>query len=350
MSRILVTGAAGFIGSHICLLLLEKGYEIIGIDSYENSSQNSLKRVLKILESKKEFSPDNLQVIKGDIRDKLFLNNVFKNASNENRPITSVIHLAALKSVFESVHNPLRYWEYNVYGSWNLLDIMNLYDCRTIVFSSSATVYEQSDKLLDEKTRIDPINPYGRTKVIVEQLLHDLYLTPNQNWKIINLRYFNPIGAHSSGLIGEDPKSVSTNIFPLITGVSSGKIKELKVFGNDWETRDGTCIRDYIHIMDLAEGHLSALEKLNNSTKKFLNINLGTGKGVTVLELIATFENVNKTKVPFQFAGRRSGDKVMSVANNSLAMELLNWQTTRSLEEMCKDGWKWQRLNPNGYE
>lgn len=350
MGSVLVTGATGFIGSHVCLVLLEKGYEIIAVDSLENSSQNSLREVLGLLDNLKDFNPNSLQIFKGDIRDKSFLKQVFQKAKSKKKPINAVIHLAALKSVFESIQNPKRYWEYNVLGSLNLFNVMDDYDCRTIVFSSSATVYEQSNKLLDETTIIDPINPYGRTKTVVEQLLFDLYSSPVHSWRIINLRYFNPIGAHPSGKIGEDPKSVVTNIFPLITGVALGKLKALKVFGNDWETRDGTCIRDYIHIMDLAEGHLFALENLQKNSKTFLNINLGTGKGVTVLELISTFEKVNQVKIPFEFVGRRSGDKVMSVANNSLAKKLLNWETTRTLEEMCIDGWNWQKLNPNGYE
>ena len=350
MTRILVTGAAGYIGSHVSLVLLEKGYEIIGIDSFENSSPKALKSVLKILNNFEDFNQDNFNFIKGDIREKLFLKEVFQKALDENKPITDVIHLAALKSVSDSFQNPIRYWEYNVYGSMNLLNVMSFYDCRNLVFSSSATVYEQSNKLLDEKTFINPNNPYGSTKAAVEQFLYDVYSSSDQAWRIINLRYFNPIGAHSSGIIGEDPKSAAANIFPLIMAASLGKLKELYVFGNDWETRDGTCIRDYIHIMDLAEGHLCALENLYKSKNKFLNINLGTGKGVTVLELISTFEKVNKTKIPFKFAGRRSGDKVMCVADNALAIKLLNWKTKRSLEDMCIDGWKWQKLNPNGYD
>lgn len=349
MGRILVTGASGFIGSHICLVLLENGYRVIGIDSFENSSPESLKRVLNIWDKNGKDSHEFLEIIKGDIRDKKFIEKLFEKASSNNKPINAVIHLAGLKSVVDSVHNPFKYWEYNVMGSLNLFRVMNAFKCRTLVFSSSATIYEQSNKSLKEDTPIDPINPYGRSKAVIENLLLDIYSTPNSNWRIINLRYFNPIGAHESGMIGEDPKFASTNIFPLITSVALGKIKELKVFGDDWETRDGTCIRDYIHIMDLAEGHLSALRNLEKKSKEYLNINLGTGKGVTVLELISEFEKVTKTKVPFQFSERRSGDKVMSVANISLAFQLLNWQTKRTLEDMCIDGWKWQKLNPNGY-
>ena len=213
---------------------------------------------------------------------------------------------------------------------------MNSYDCRTIVFSSSATVYEQSDKLLDETTRIDPINPYGRTKVVVEELLKDLFLTPNQNWKIINLRYFNPIGAHSSGLIGEDPKSVSTNIFPLITGVSSGKIQELKVFGNDWETRDGTCIRDYIHVMDLAEGHVAMIK--NNRMKKGLKIyNFGTGKGSSVMEVIKLLEKQTGITISFKFTKRRKGDVSASFCSPKKAYKELNWRHKYSLKQAMMD-------------
>ena len=350
MVQILVTGATGFIGSHLCLVLLRKGYEIIGIDSFENSSPESLKRVVKILKSHKNINPESLKLIKGDIRDQVFIKKVFDDAFNKGKPIKAVIHLAGLKSVVDSLREPIKFWDYNVLGSINLFKIMDAFDCRTLVFSSSATVYDQSNILLNENTPINPINPYGRTKVVVENILNDLYLSPEFNWKIMNLRYFNPIGAHESGMIGEDSKSESTNIFPLINRVALGKINKLKIFGNDWETNDGTCIRDYIHIMDLVEGHLFALENLLNNTNQFLNINLGTGRGVSVLELISTFEKVNNVSVPYVFAERRSGDKVKCVADNSLASKVLNWRTKRSLEEMCRDGWKWQKLNPNGYE
>ena len=231
-------------------------------------------------------------------------------------------------------------------GSLNLFKVMEAFKCRTL-FSSSATVYKQSNELLKEDNPIDPIDPYGRSKAVIEKLLLDIYLIPNSNWRIINLRYFNPIGAHESGMIGEDPKFIPT-IFSFNNKRCFGKIKELKVFGDDWETRDGTCIRDYIHIMDLAEGHLCALRNLENKSKEYLNINLGTGKGVTVLELISSFEKVNKITVPFKFS-ERSGDKVISVANVSLAYELLAWENKRTLEDMCVDGWKWQKLNPYGY-
>ena len=350
MGRILITGASGFIGSHICLVLLKNGYRIIGIDSFENSSPESLKRVFNILGKNASDSHQFLEIIRGDIRNKGFIEKVFRDALSKNEPISAVIHLAGLKSVINSVYNPFKYWEYNVMGSLNLFKVMNSFNCRTLVFSSSATVYKQSNELLREDSPIEPINPYGRSKAVIEKLLLDIYLTPNSNWKIINLRYFNPIGAHESGMIGEDPNFSKTNIFPLIISAASGTNKELKVFGDDWETRDGTCIRDYIHIMDLAEGHLCALRNLENKSKEYLNINLGTGKGVTVLELISSFEKVNKTKVPFQFSERRCGDNVIAVANTSLAFELLDWQSKRTLEDMCADGWKWQKLNPNGFE
>tara|TARA_B100000700_G_C14951526_1_gene811900 strand:+ start:312 stop:1358 length:1047 start_codon:yes stop_codon:yes gene_type:complete len=347
--RILVTGGAGFIGSHTCLALLEKDYEITVIDSYINSHKQSLQRVVEIF--KKNNSLKNIDVETLDIRDEKLLDKLFLRYKDSGDPIKSVIHFAGRKSVKESFVDPLLYWDVNVNGSINLLRVMEKYNCRTIVFSSSATIYGVSNSLpIKENAEIKPINPYGRTKVAIEQILNDIYNSHSNKWKIANLRYFNPIGAHSSGLIGEDPVGIPSNIFPYVTQVAAGLLDELTIFGKDWPTLDGTCIRDYIHVMDLAEGHIATLEYLNNYEKKIVNLNLGTGIGTSVLELIDTFEQVNNIKICKNFSSRRVGDSCTVIADNSLALSCLNWLPKRDLEEMCLDGWKWQLINSQGYQ
>ena len=347
--RILVTGGSGFIGSHTCLALLEKNYEITVIDSYINSNKKSLECVIEIC--KKNHSFKNIDIEIADIRDEYTLDKLFLRYKDSGNPIESVIHFAGRKSVQESILDPLLYWDVNVNGSINLLRVMDRYNCRTIVFSSSATIYELSKGLpLKENSEIKPINPYGRTKVAVEQVLNDLYYSHTNKWKIASLRYFNPIGAHSSGMIGEDPVGIPNNIFPYVTQVAAGMLDELTIFGQDWPTSDGTCIRDYIHIMDLAEGHIATLEYLNNFEKKIVNLNLGTGLGTSVLQLIDTFEKVNNVIIPKKFSGRRLGDSCTVIADNYLALECLKWSPKRDLEKMCLDGWKWQSINPKGYK
>ena len=265
-------------------------------------------------------------------------------------PIEAVIHFAGLKSVQESIRKPIKYWDFNVNSSICLLDVMAKYNCKTIVFSSSANVYgSKSINPISENYSIKPENPYGVTKASIEKILNDLYISSPMEWRIANLRYFNPIGSHHSGLIGEDPTGEMTNIFPLICKVASGKKKEIEIFGNDWDTRDGTPIRDYIHIMDLVEGHCLALNNLLENPARIININLGTGKGISVLEIIKTFESTNKIKIPYKFVERRPGDNCASVADTSYSKEILNWVPTRNLEDMCRNGWNWQKLNPNGY-
>ena len=348
--RILVTGGAGFIGSHTCFALLEKGYEITVIDSYINSNKKSLQRVVDILKKNKRVKHIDIDIETGDIRDAKVLDRLFLRYKDTGKPIQSVIHFAGQKSVKDSVLNPLIYWDVNVHGSINLLRVMDKYNCRTIVFSSSATIYGLSNSLpLKENADIQPINPYGRTKVAIEQILNDIYNSHTDKWKIANLRYFNPIGAHPSGMLGEAPMGIPTNIFPYITKVAAGIFDELTVFGKDWPTLDGTCIRDYIHVMDLAEGHIAALEYLNNFEDKIVTLNLGTGLGTSVLELIDTFEKVNNIKIAKKFSSRRIGDSCTVIADNCLAVSCLNWSPKRNLEEMCLDGWKWQSLNPEGY-
>ncbi len=349
--RVLVTGGAGFIGSHTCLALLEIGYEVIVIDSYTNSHKKSLQRVVDILKNNNKSKEIDLKILVGDIRDNNVLEKLFLEYKELGKPIQAVIHFAGRKSVKESVLNPLLYWDVNVSGSINLLRVMDKYNCRTIVFSSSATIYGVLNNLpLKEDTAIKPINPYGRTKVVTEQILNDIYNCAPDKWKVANLRYFNPIGAHQSGMIGEAPRGIPNNIFPYITQVASGLLPKLTIFGNDWPTLDGTCIRDYIHVMDLAEGHIATLKFLDEGNNKIVNLNLGTGLGTSVLELIDIFQQVNNIKIPNNFSGRRIGDSCSVIADNTLALSCLNWYPKRDLEQMCIDGWKWQSLNPEGYK
>lgn len=350
MKNILLTGGAGFIGSHTCLILLERGFNVIVYDSFFNSSPESLKNVKKICSQQNQNIKGNLRIVNGDICDSYKLNKVFSQAKKTNNFIDGVIHFAGLKSVRESVNNPFRYWDINVRGTLNLLKIMELHDCNNLVFSSSATIYGSCELgLLKENSRIKPLNPYGSTKFSIEMFLNDIFNSSPNKWRIANLRYFNPIGAHYSGLIGENCKGQINNIFPLILEVASGRRKELEVFGNDWSTPDGTCLRDYVHVMDLSEGHINTLNYLSQDVPKIININLGTGLGTSVLELINTFSKINNVEIPYKVTSRREGDVPMLVADNSLSKKLLNWAPKKSLELMCQDGWKWKLKYPNGF-
>ena len=350
MKSILVTGGSGFIGSHTCLLLLEKGFEIFVIDSFVNSSPKSIEKVCLILKQKEILCQEKIHLFKGDIKNKSDIESVFQISNKLDKRIDAVIHFAGLKSVSDSILDPISYWENNVIGTINLLKIMEQYNCRNIVFSSSATVYKSnSDKLLNENDICKPVNPYGQTKLTIEGILRDLYESDPSQWKIACLRYFNPVGAHESGLIGEDPSSKPNNIYPQITKVAIGEIDEIKIFGSDWPTNDGTGVRDYIHVMDLAEGHCTALNFLFKENPQILTINLGTGKGTSVLELIKIFETINNVKIPYSFVQRRAGDNAFVVADNSLAKSILNWKPTRNIEEICINGWNWQQKNPKGY-
>ncbi len=350
MSRILVTGGAGFIGSHICVNLLKKNYEIIVIDSLINSSLISLDRVSRIVNLKDDINK-KITFINCDIRDYKALNQIFMNSSGAGRPIEGVIHLAGLKSVEDSLNSPIKYWDCNVHGTINLINVMNKNNCKLIVFSSSATIYGLSkNNKIDEHSFKEPKNPYGSTKFVVECFLNDLFKSNLNEWRIINLRYFNPIGAHPSGLIGENPIGKPNNIFPALTQVASRKRKTLNIFGNDWPTKDGTCIRDFIHVMDLADGHISALEYLKNNEPGIKDFNLGTGLGTSVLELVNTFQKVNNVEIPYMFLPRRKGDIARVIADNSLAIKELNWKPKRNLDDMCIDGWKWQIQNPCGFD
>ena len=350
MNKLLITGGCGFIGSHTCYVLLEAGYELVVVDSNVTSSDISLKRLRSLSYTHEIDFERNLRFFHGDIRDKRLLRSIFEDSIELGNPINAVIHFAGLKSVFESTLNPLSYWETNVGGTISLLQIMEEYNCQTIVFSSSASIYNFSGmRSLNENDLIKPNSPYGQTKEVIEKILFSAYDSSSSNWKIVNLRYFNPIGAHPSGILGEDFTTRSDNLFPHICMVASGKKKYLEIFGNDWPTKDGTCIRDYIHVLDLAEAHMSAIKMLCLSKPKIVNINIGTGKGTSVLELAKIFEKINKRQIPIIFSERRRGDIPYSVADNSLALEILDWFPKRTIEEMCLDGWQWLNKNPNGY-
>tara|TARA_Y100001978_G_C23652119_1_gene413996 strand:- start:266 stop:1324 length:1059 start_codon:yes stop_codon:yes gene_type:complete len=352
MKSILITGGAGFIGSHTCIELLLKGYNVFLLDSFENSSRKSIDRIIKICQIKNKLIDFNkkLKIFEGDIKDKDFVEDVFNNIDKSYMKIDGIIHLAGLKSVSESIKYPLQYWDNNVSGTINLLKTMSKYECNNFVFSSSATVYSQTqNSKITEDSDVCPINPYGNTKLTLERFLKDIYMSPMNKIKFASLRYFNPIGAHSSGLLGESPIDIPNNIFPLITNTAIGIQKVLKIYGNDWPTKDGTPIRDYIHVMDLADAHVRALDYLTENEPLYINLNIGTGIGTSVLELVKTFELVNNVKVPYVFTERRKGDAGYVVADNSLSISKINISCRRTIEDMCRDGWKWKKLNPNGF-
>jgi UDP-glucose 4-epimerase len=333
---ILVTGGAGYIGSHVCLELLESGYDVIVIDNLCNSSVESIKRVEKL-------SGKHITFIEEDIRSKLGVERVF----SQNK-IDAVIHFAGLKAVGESVIKPINYYQINVVGTLNLLEIMNYHNIKNIVFSSSATVYGDPQTLpIKEHFPTSATNPYGRSKLYIEEILKDTYLA-DKNWNISLLRYFNPVGAHESGEIGEDPSDMPNNLMPYISQVAVGKLDQLSIYGNDYATKDGTGIRDYIHIIDLAKGHIKALQKLENNPGVMTH-NLGTGIGISVLEMVFEFEKESKQKINYQIVERRSGDIAACFADPTKAEKELDWKAEFGLKRMCRDTWRWQSLNPNGY-
>ena len=307
--------------------------------------KKGLNKLKELTGNAQEFEK-NFVFRKGDIKDKNFLENVFKESFVNKSPIDAVIHFAGLKSVNDSIKKPIDYWANNVTGTVNLLDTMDKYNCKNIVFSSSATIYQPKlNELINEEADLGPINPYGQTKLAIEKLLSDIYLSKLSTWRIISLRYFNPVGAHYSGILGESPKGTPNNLFPLILKVASGASKMLEVFGKDWPTIDGTCVRDYIHVMDLSEAHLASLDYLFRSSPQNLSLNIGTGIGKSVLEVIDTFKKVNNCKLPFKFAHRREGDSSFVVADNSLALKTINWNPKKNLEDMCKDSWNFMQKN-----
>ena len=335
---ILVTGGAGYIGSHTVACLLNAGYEVVVLDNLVNSSEEALVRVEKITGKKVKF-------YEGDISDRELLRELFQT---EN--IDSCIHFAGLKAVGESTVKPLEYYINNISGSLVLFDEMRNHGVKNIIFSSSATVYgDPAFVPITEECPLGEItNPYGRTKAMLEQILTDIYKSDTE-WNVILLRYFNPIGAHESGMIGENPNGIPNNLMPYITQVAVGKLKSLGVFGNDYDTPDGTCIRDYIHVLDLADGHVKAVEKLKS--KPGLEIyNLGTGKGSSVLDVVYTFERASGVEIPFEFKPRRAGDIPVNYCDASKAERELGWKAKRDLFKMCEDSWRWQKNNPNGYE
>jgi UDP-glucose 4-epimerase len=332
---ILVTGGAGYVGSHTCVELLNAGEQVVVFDNFCNSNAASLDRV-------QEISGKSLIVVEGDIRDQAAIESILI----EHR-CTAVLHFAGLKSVEDSVARPLEYYDYNVIGSHRLLRAMQNTGVNKIIFSSSATVYGNPQFLpYTEDHPLNAINPYGRTKIVIEDMLRDQYVS-DPNWSIGILRYFNPVGAHESGLIGEDPKGVPNNLVPFVAQVAIGRRERLNIWGNDYDTPDGTGVRDYIHVMDLAAGHLSALQLLDGP--KCFAVNLGTGTGNSVLEVVRAFEKVSGTRVPYDVKARRPGDIDSCYAATAYAFELMGWKATRTLEAMCADHWRWQSTNPDGY-
>ena len=333
---VLVTGGAGYIGSHTCVEMLESGYEVVVVDNLDNSSKESLNRVEKITGKRVKF-------YENDVRDKEALKKIF----SENK-IEAVIHFAGLKAVGESVKKPMLYYSNNIDSTLVLIDVMNEFGVKKIVFSSSATVYGVAKEMpLKEGMPTGAINPYGRTKLFIEEILRDLYVSDNE-WSIALLRYFNPIGAHKSGIIGEDPKGIPNNLMPYISQVAVGKLEKLHVFGNDYKTVDGTGVRDYIHVVDLAKGHVKAVGYVLSS-KGCEAINLGTGNGTSVLELRDAFVKASGVDVPYVIDPRRPGDPDEVYADADKAKELLGWTAELGVDEMCEDTWRWQSKNPNGY-
>lgn len=337
MQTILVTGGAGYIGTHTVLQLLESGYNVVVLDNLSNSSFEGLQRVGELVGKQAQFH-------KGDIRSTDDLDLLFNNYS-----IDAVVHFAGLKSVGESVEDPLAYYDNNVYGTVSLCNAMVRHGVNKIVFSSSATVYGDPISLpIDESMPVSiPTNPYGQSKLMCENILQDLYRS-DSSWDITLLRYFNPVGAHESGLIGEDPKGTPNNLMPFISQVASGKREKLSVYGSDYATKDGTGVRDFIHVIDLANGHLKALKHKNKGSVGVFN--LGTGKGYSVLEMVGTFEGVTGQVVDYDIVDRRPGDIGSCYADPALAEKELNWTAKLGLEDMCNDTWRWQSNNPNGYK
>ncbi|MCM1227479.1 MAG: UDP-glucose 4-epimerase GalE [Clostridium sp.] len=337
MSQILVTGGTGFIGSHTCVELIESGHDVVIVDNLSNSKQESVNRIEKITGKKCKF-------YKADLLDIEAVSKIF----DENK-IEAVIHFAGLKAVGESVAKPLEYYHNNITGTINLLNVMRKYSCKNIVFSSSATVYGVTNKApYTEDMPTSATNPYGYTKVMIEQILHDITVSYG-DWSVAALRYFNPIGAHSSGLLGEDPNGIPNNLVPYIAQVALGKLEKLRVFGNDYDTPDGTGVRDYIHVVDLAKGHISALEyALKN--KGFKPVNLGTGKGSSVLDIVKAYEKARGAEIPLEIVERRPGDIATSFADTSLAKKILNWEAKLTIEDMCRDSWNFTTKNPNGIQ
>ncbi|WP_230658187.1 UDP-glucose 4-epimerase GalE [Psychrobacter sp. I-STPA10] len=342
--KILVTGGVGYIGSHTCIELIASGYDIVVYDNLSNSNIEAIKRVEQITDKEIEF-------VQGDLLDETLLTQIFSQ-----HQFFAVVHFAGLKAVGESVAQPLKYYKNNVAGTVNLLEVMQHHQVFNFVFSSSATVYGDPEQLpITETAPRSTTNPYGRTKLIIEYMLEDLCAS-DPRWQVVSLRYFNPVGAHDSGKIGEDPNGIPNNLMPYISQVAVGKLEKLRIFGNDYPTVDGTGVRDFIHVVDLAKGHISAIDYLvKNSTDKkesigFFAVNLGTGSGTSVLQLVNAFTEATGQIVNYEFSPRRAGDVASCYAQVDLAEQNLNWQAHLDIYDMCKDTWHWQSQNPNGYE
>jgi len=334
--KILVTGGTGYIGSHTCIELIQSGYEIVVVDNLCNSSLESLRRVESLVGR-------NIPFHKVDVRDKSSLIGVF-----EQHSIAGVIHFAGLKAVSESIEKPIQYYDANVSATIILAEVMRKFNCKTFVFSSSATVYGNPHTVpIEENFPLSATNPYGRSKLIIEDFLQDVFVA-DETWHIALLRYFNPTGAHKSGLIGEDPNDIPNNLIPYISQVAVGKLEKLNIFGSDYDTPDGTGVRDYIHVVDLAKGHVKALKTLE-SRPQMLTVNLGTGNGYSVLDMVRAFEKASGKKIPYQIVDRRPGDIATCYANPNNAAKKIGWKAELKLDEMCKDTWRWQSQNPNGY-
>jgi len=335
-NTILVTGGAGYIGSHTCVELLEAGHRVVVLDNLSNSKEEALRRV-------EQITGKPLVFVKADLLDREALKDLF-----ESHAIDAVIHFAGLKAVGESVQNPLTYYRNNIAGTLSLLDAMEEARVRNLVFSSSCTVYGAPEQLpITENSPLAAVNPYGQTKLTIEYMLRDLAAS-DPRWNISILRYFNPVGAHASGEIGEDPLGIPNNLMPFITKVAVGELQELAVFGNDYDTPDGSCIRDYIHVVDLAKGHLHALQKLREKQGVMIH-NLGTGQGYSVLDVVRAFENATGKVVPYRVTHRRAGDAPAVYADSTRAAEELGWTAKLGLEAMCRDAFNWQQKNPRGY-
>lgn len=334
--KILVTGGAGYIGSHTCIELMNSGHEVVVIDNLCNSSFESLERV-------KEIVGQDVAFHKVDVRNKAALTRIFQQYT-----IDGVIHFAGLKAVGESVERPIEYYDTNVGGTFVLAEVMREFNCKNFVFSSSATVYGDPHTVpIREDFPLSATSPYGRSKLMIEEFLQDVFVA-DDSWRIALLRYFNPMGAHRSGAIGEDPNEIPNNLIPYISQVAIGKLDKLSVFGGDYDTPDGTGVRDYIHVMDLAKAHVKALQVLINKPQ-VLTVNLGTGIGYSVLDMVKAFEKASGKKVPYQIVGRRSGDIASCYADPSYADKKLDWRAEYGLDDMCKDTWRWQAKNPDGY-
>ena len=334
---ILVTGGAGYIGSHTVVELVKENYDVVIVDDYSNAKPEVLNRLKEITGKEVPFHEVN-------ITDKEALRDVF-----EQHDLDAVIHFAGFKAVGESVSQPLKYYNNNIHGTIVLMELMNEYDVKKIVFSSSATVYGMTNEApFTEDMPLSTTNPYGTTKMYIEQIIQDQFIADGA-WSAALLRYFNPIGAHESGRIGEDPNDIPNNLMPFITQVAVGKREKLSVFGDDYDTHDGTGVRDYIHVVDLAKGHIRALEKVLDS-EGVEAYNLGTGTGYSVLDVVKAFESANDVEIPYEIVERRPGDIATSYASSAKAKSELNWEATLGIEEMCRDSWNWQKNNPNGYE